>query len=117
MLLCLANVRQELTTRYFAGTQGCEMAGILLAIDQRHTVFAAQGHQCRQRNFRGVCGAREHGLAKHGISQRHTIQPAFQLSIYPGFNAVGKSSVMQVYVGLHHGWHDPRAGLPEPGAD
>ena len=87
------------------------MGGILLAIDGHNTLMLAHLHQGSQGHFGAIADGAEHGLTKNSTSNANKIQTGYQLAIQPRFNAVCMACLVQGFVGLHHGRHDPGAIL------
>ncbi|MCY1516384.1 hypothetical protein D9M68_510110 [compost metagenome] len=107
----LGHVRDKARARHFAGAEAGQVRGVLLAVDHCDAAAPAQRDQAGQRDLRGVRTAREHRFAEYGPAQRHAVEPARQLAVDPGFDAVGVPGAVQLRIGLHHVRHDPGARL------
>ena len=90
------------------------MCGVLLAVDHRHALRAAQPHQRGQSDLGGIGCAGEHGLTKHRVSNADAVQTADELAVDPGLDAVRGAGPVQGLIGLDHGRHDPRTVLAGP---
>jgi len=84
-----------------------QVVGDELHVQQRESGVAKPRHQVRQGNLGGVPGAREHALAEKGTAQSNAVQPANQLTVLPGFDAVRVSHCEQFNDGVFDCRIDP----------
>ena len=87
------------------------MLCVLLAIYQLDTLVPAKPNQCGKSDLGCIGHKRKHGLTKHRLAQSDAIQAADQVTVYPGFHAVGEAGTVQPAVRLNHGWQYPGAWL------
>ena len=71
------------------------MRGDILGVEQFEAARDQPSHQMHQRHLGGVAGGVKHALAEEGAAEADAIQPANQLVIVPGLDAVGVANPVQ----------------------
>jgi len=65
--------------------------------------------EMRKRDFRGVADERKHRFTVEDPADCHAIESARQPAVDPGFDAVGKTQLVQFMIGGLHFWNYPGA--------
>ena len=102
-------MRNEVCAAHFRRAEAGQVRGVLLAIDHRQAMLAAEPHQRGQRDLRRVRPVGEHLFAKNRLPDGHAIQPAGQFAVDPGLDAVRMTGRVQRAVRRDHVGHDPGA--------
>src|SRR5438105_10595672 len=104
--------RPEFMARQLAAAERCEVLGALLAVDHRDRIFPAKTHECGERNLRCIGAVRKHRLAEEHAPEAHAVEPACELAVEPGLEAVHGALAVPFAIGVDHFGDDPGAVLP-----
>src|SRR6185369_741553 len=90
-----------------------EMLGDELGVEQAVIALAQPRDQMHQGDLAGIGRGREHALAEEGAAQRNAVEPADQLAVVPGLDAVDMAHAEELAAEIEDGLVDP--GPPPAG--
>ena len=98
-----------LPARHLDRAERLQMIGDELGVEQREAAGAQPRHQMHQRHLRGVARAVEHALAEERAAEADAVEPAGQLAVLVGLDAVAMADVVELLVERADARVDPGA--------